>query len=437
MFLVLLKIKAKVYFEILDTQEEMTDFIDSIEQKFGEIEYQNSIIISGNMNDINEIVEMIEERYYLYIVGRKIDKKVYKELIEMINGLTFDVSVTFGIEFENNDEDDEPIPSGLTLTEKIVSDIIADTEPDELIDEEFTETTYDLYVYWFYEKVILSLNDIDYNEGYDDTKSFKQSFKNFDEAIALFEGFKHDFMEIISEETETMFTINEHLLMVHEFIENKIILMEWKESQPIKYFNGKYRQKRTEKVENFEEFDYLTAKEVMKKFRISDQTLANWRKNNLIDFRKISNRKYLYLVDSVNEIFENGIDTTGVGNTPTMPRIVSAQVKKIHYEEEIVKMLQPLAFKVPEYKFKKQNYFLNFGNNGLVTSPQVMINNDYQLVDFIKKSIIKNTPKELYEYLVKMFDDGREPAIDTSKKIQSDYSNFYLNKLYDKNLIAL
>ena len=84
MFLVLLKIKEKIYFESLNTHDEMVEFIESIEKKFGGIEYKKSVIISGDDNIINELMEAIEEKYYLYIVGRKLDEKDYKDLIELI-----------------------------------------------------------------------------------------------------------------------------------------------------------------------------------------------------------------------------------------------------------------------------------------------------------------------------------------------------------------
>ena len=48
----------------------MVEFIESIEKKFGGIEYKKSVIISGDDNIINELIEAIEEKYYLYIVGR-------------------------------------------------------------------------------------------------------------------------------------------------------------------------------------------------------------------------------------------------------------------------------------------------------------------------------------------------------------------------------
>lgn len=498
MYLVLLKIKRKIYFESLIDQDELLDFIDNIEDKFGEIDFKKSIVIKGNEDEINSILMMIDEHFYLHTVGRKIDDKVYKNLVSMIKGITLDVKTTFGIEFEGDepkeeDIEDFPEPEPVKHTpikekakphhrppEKIqtspavgIMDDLVDEEVEEEVDdyfvppispivpksmrpepkvpkpqpipivkeihvettEDFPDFTYSVYVFVDKNRIIMSLDEI--NDIFDDTKSFKQSFENLDEALSLLEGFRQDFMEIISNESGTMFEVNERLDSVREFIESKISMLDWKGKQAIKYFNGRYKQKKVEDADDsIVQNEYLTAKEVMKKLRISDQTLANWRRNNLIDFRKISSRKYLYMTESVNDIFENGVDTSGVGNTVPSPSVISAQIRKIDYEAEIIKMLKPIAFKIPEYKFKKQNFFLNFGNLGLSSSPQVMINNDFQLVDYIKKNIIFETPKEVYEYLIGLFDEGKEPRVDTSKKIQKDYDKFYLNTLLDKDLVS-
>ena len=62
---------------------------------------------------------------------------------------------------------------------------------------------------------IISHNDKDMSEA---------KLNNLDEALSLFEGFKHDFMEIIDVENEISFTISTMLPDVINFIENKINL---------------------------------------------------------------------------------------------------------------------------------------------------------------------------------------------------------------------
>jgi hypothetical protein len=441
MFLVLLKIKNKIYFENLNDQDELVDFIDSVESKYGEVEFTKSIIVTGSDDDIEEIVNMIEEHYYLHIVGHRIDEKVYKELLALLEDLKLDVKIVYGIEFEEDRQShtskkiETPKNIGSLLNTKVISEIIE--QPPVL--EEIQPPLYSFYVYWFENSVVFNLEEM---TNFEPASSFIQTFENLDEVMSVFEGFKHDFMEIIDEETASSFTITAQLEAVKEYIENKITSMPWKSTQAIKYLNGRFKQNKVDIVSMplGVEGDYFTAREVMKKLRISDQTLANWRRCGLIDFRKISNRKYLYVIDSVNDIFENGVDTTGVvtlTETSIVPALYTPTPKQINYKEEILNILKPIAFKIPEYKYQKQNFFLNFGNVGISSSPQVMINNDFQLVDFIKKSVIKDTPQEVYEYLITVFGEGKEPRIDSSKRIQPEFSKFYLNKLYDKAMVSI
>lgn len=431
MYLVLLKIKDKVYFESLENQQEMIEFIESIESKFGSIEYPKSVIVQGNDSDINFIIEKIEEQFYFYIVGRKLDEKVYKDLMTLINDSGLDLQITIGIEFdtveveldeEELDDSDNIDSNTITLTTETLSDII-----------EYIESAYNIYFYICSYQIYISLVEID-DIVFEKSKSFFQTFNNLDETMALFEGFKNDFMEIIDSENEDYFTISSHLDIIPEFIESKLLSMSWKDVEPIKYFNGRYKQNDTTINDIvLTDDEYLTAREVMKKLKISDQTIANWRRNNLIEFKKISNRKYLYPTASVMEIFEYGIDTTRVNNTTVSKSKVSDTIsnKSVNYKDEVIKILKPLSYKVPEHKLQSQNFFLNFGNIGMVSSPQVMINNDFQLVDFIKKKVIKSDAKELYEYLKSIFDDRKEPKIDTSKKQYPEYSKFYLKSLFN------
>jgi len=424
MYLVLLKIEKKIYFENLDNQNEMIDFIESIEEKFGIIDYEKSIIVDGSDENIEYLIELIESEFYLDIIGRKINDIVFNKLVKLLMNLTIDVKITHGIEF---DEFDEESYNGMELTVDIVKEIINDSS-DQL---------YSIYVYWTDENVILSLEELDID--FDRKKSFKQTFENLDESLAVFEGFRYDFMEIISEENENMLIVSDYLSEVKTFITEKMSSMPWKDIQHIHFDDGSlYKQKDVIKtIKESNDNEYMTAQEVMKKLRISDQTLSNWRRKKLIEFRKISNRKFLYYIESVNNIFENGIDTTGTAINIYIPQEKNnSEIKPIDFKKSIIELLKPYAYKVPEYKFKKQHFFLNFGNKGMLSSPQVMINNKFQLVDYIRKNIIYDTPELLYEYLIELFKDGKEPIIDTSKKIQPEYSFFYLNKLFDITTIS-
>jgi hypothetical protein len=87
-------------------------------------------------------------------------------------------------------------------------------------------------------------------------------------------------------------------------------------------------------------------------------------------------------------------------------------------------------------QYKAQNFFLNFGNINISSSPQVMLNNDFKLVDVIKKNVILDNSKDVYDYLVNLFKDGKQPRIDTSKKMLNEYSKFYLNNLHDESFVS-
>lgn len=431
MFLVLLKIKNKIYFENLDTHSDMVEFIDTVETKYGEIEYGKSIVVTGSEFHIDEIINMIEEKYYLHIVGRKIDEKVYKDLLSMLKNLNTSVKITYGIEFE--DENIEPTTAYAEMPAENT-----DHTQNFLIDEKtvdnYSQQVYSLGIYRFDTGVTISLVE---KSGYDSSRSFIQHFENLDEIMSVFEGLKHDFMELIDSEDDCSFTITNNLYEVNTYIEAKFSLMMWKNIQKIKYINGRYKKIELPDRVEYETGEYMTASEVIKKLRISDQTLANWRRSGLIEFKKISNRKYLYITDNINHIFKNGIDSSGVTTKPKTHTIDKLEkTNLINYEYEILKILRPFAFKIPEYKYRQQNFFLNFGNVGISSSPQVMINNEFQLIDFIKKSVIKETPQQLYEYLLDVFRSGKEPRVDTSRKIQPEFSKLYLNKLYDKNYLS-
>lgn len=54
---------------------------------------------------------------------------------------------------------------------------------------------------------------------------------------------------------------------------------------------------------------YLTAKEVIKLFKIHRQTLNNWRRQGKIEYIKINERKFLYVYDSIINLL--GVDNIG------------------------------------------------------------------------------------------------------------------------------
>lgn len=390
--LVLLKLRGDIYFDIVDDSE-LSSFIESIAAGYGHIDFNNSTIITGESEDLNHIMELIESSFVL-LDEHRISGSMYVELLEFIGRISMGITIVHGVIFDD-------------VTDRIILS---------------TRVAYDVYIYCFRRKVVISLVKMD---GYLSGKSFKCSFENIDESLSMLEGFRHDFMEIISSESESYIVVTERLDVVIPFIEKKIGMMSWRYNGTIMYLDG------TVRVEDDLGTEYLTSTEVIRKLRISDQTLANWRKKGLVDFRRISDRKYLYLFSDIDYIFENGIDPVVDTINKDMPLL-----NVMNYAEEILGILKPYAFKIPEHELEKHNYFLNFGNIGISSSPQVMINNNFQLIDYIKKQIICETPKELHKYLMTNIALSIEPILDTSKKIQKGFSNCYLHNLYDDSLVA-
>lgn len=388
MFLVLLKIKNKIHFESLDDHESMIDFIESVEKKHGTIEYQKSIIVSGDDYNIEQCMQMIQDDYYLHIVGRKLDEKVYKQLLQILQNSDLDIKITMGIEFEQNSIDS-------------------------------TNTTeYKFYMQKHPDKIVFS---IEKPQHIIKSQYLEHKFDNFDEMLAIFEGFKHDFMEITTHTTPTEFHVSDFITQAYEFVYQKLNMMQWKSITGVTPLSVTNKKTTTHQ--------HYTASEVMHKLRVSDQTLANWRKLNLIQYTKISNRKYLYSVDHVHDILEHGVGIVDKKQNSIIESGVDV-TEITDYKTEVVKLLSPLVYRITPHKFKTQNFFFNFGNLKIQSSPQVMISDDFQLVDYIKKNVIKQTPKELYDYIVDVMACGLEPRIDTSKKFNIGFSKLYLNNLY-------
>jgi len=400
MLFVLLKIKDQIYFAKVDNDDALISYTDLMKDQCGQIEFDKSILISGNDKIINNLKSKIEEIYYFNITDNSFNEKIYHGVINFIKELNYDIQITYGI--------------------------IIDDCYEDIIDE---YPTYNVYVYHIDNRSInISLDKL--NIIHSKTKSFFISFENFDEAISIFEGLRYDLIELITETGDRHFTVR-YLDIVRDFIETKITLLSWKNIPQLTCITGS--KKYTTKVEqnnkdNFDEKEYLTASEVLKKLRISDQTLAKWRRNGQIKFKQISTRKYLYHVDIIANILDNGIGIQENFEKPA-EKIVENIKKEINYEEEVLKLLHIFIFKVPEYKYNQQNFFLNFGNVGITSSPQVMINNNCQLVDYIKKTVICADAKELSEYLNNIFNDNKTPTIDTSKMVQQGFDKFYLNNL--------
>jgi predicted site-specific integrase-resolvase len=51
---------------------------------------------------------------------------------------------------------------------------------------------------------------------------------------------------------------------------------------------------------------FYTQKEILTMFKIHRQTLNNWRRNGTIKYKKINERKFLYLIPETKIIQEDG-----------------------------------------------------------------------------------------------------------------------------------
>lgn len=179
----------------------------------------------------------------------------------------------------------------------------------------------------------------------------------------------------------------------------------------------------------------LSSAEVCELLNISKQTLSYWRKANKIACVKKSERVFEYDQRVIQDILMDMLTTESLYLTEK-PKVKSNRVKSsIKYEEKIEEWVKRYTHKVTSQKYKKQFYFLNFGNIGIKSSPQVMITDDYKLVDFINnKEIIDNT-KELWDYLVDLDNNSLQPMIDTSSQYYQGFSDLYLNKLFEERKV--
>jgi len=264
--------------------------------------------------------------------------------------------------------------------------------------------------------------------GQDETQKIKLLnsnsifFKNMDEQLDFFYGLKYDFSELIIDEHEEKFSVSKHNYKIMDFINQKLDLLQWKDIDKQHYHSISSQ---------ITIIPYMTSSEVVEKLRVSDQTLSNWRKKGLLEFKRISQRKYLYDTKCIDDIFEHGISVEFYNDTEHKKPIKEIEIgfDDNFYKNEIIKLLKPFAFKIEEYKLKYQNFFLNFGNLGFASSPQVMISDDFQLIDVIKNTVLVDDAANLFTYLTNLFSNGLEPRIDTSKKIIPKFSLFYINNL--------
>lgn len=207
------------------------------------------------------------------------------------------------------------------------------------------------------------------------------------------------------------------------------------------------------KILDFTSRKTFSSDEVCKLLGIDRQLLSYWRKSNKIKFKKLSDKKFIYQKNHVFELLENMMiedkikdkDLSLNQNNIVQPPKLNKKIEKLkasinnnvtetqditpHYDILITNWIKSFTHKIIEYKYDKQKFFLNFGNLGFISSPQVMINDNFQLVDYIKKKVIKSTPEETWEYLNSLKNLNLQPRIDSSKLYNDGYKKLYLNNL--------
>jgi len=166
----------------------------------------------------------------------------------------------------------------------------------------------------------------------------------------------------------------------------------------------------------------LDSSEVCEILQISKQLLMYWRRTNKIKFDRISNRNIQYDKSVVQELL----------NTKLLmgSHEIKGKVKETkNIELEIIEWVTAYSYKISEQKYAKQLFFLNFGNVDIISSPQVMISNNYKLVDVINDKVLIANPTDLIVYLRGLTDKSMNPLIDTSKQYYPGFRHLYLNKL--------
>jgi len=228
----------------------------------------------------------------------------------------------------------------------------------------------------------------------------------------------------------------------------------------------------------------LTSSEVCKLLQISKQTLSIWRKTNKLKYIKKSERIFLYKKVNVMKLMDNKPDLNAFNSSEVCEILqISKQLlmywrstKKIKFttnykrkivydkghvqdllttklllsstksinskektsngvEQDIIDWVTVFSHQVTEQKYTKQLFFLNFGKIDITSSPQVMISDEYKLVDVINDNIIIENPSELLIYLKTLNNKSLKPLIDTSKQYYEGFTALYLNKLFKGRIL--
>lgn len=178
---------------------------------------------------------------------------------------------------------------------------------------------------------------------------------------------------------------------------------------------------------------YLNSEETLKLLNIDRFKLAYLRKIKAIKFKQISPKKIIYPLANILEfgIYDKNIDDVDVCETSI--KVIGPEDKiKIHNQIDVpqivIDFLKIHKNKVPPYKLAGQNYFLNFANKGVESSPQVMLNDELDLVDLVSNEILVDR-NAITQYIDLLIKENINPVIELSKKVIPGFKKYYLNNI--------
>jgi len=360
-------------------------------KNISDIKIEESFYYEGSDENINDLFNILNRLFKKFIISEnKFDKVGYYDIVEFIENELDNFSLSKRINLKNYP--------------KLIN---------------FRYFLGLQYVNHFEIQIVDNIDKINI-KNINRSESILLKFDTSEDCHSLFLSMKYDIQ--YKEIDENNLYISSMIEEVKKLIKMKInILSNFKN---IKIINSEINN-----VINFGDTStYLNSNEVCNILNISKQTLSNWRRSRRIEYEKISDRIFRYKLSHIKNILDKEIiiDTLSSQNNPNI------KIKKntnSNNHEEIKKWMKRFTYRINPQKFKNQKFFLNFGNININSSPQVMISNDFKLVDYIKKQTIIESADELLNYLNELDSIDKEPKIDNSKIFYQNFDHLYLNNL--------
>ena len=384
--MILYLIRKKDIFKIGKSENSDTSLTE-LNTDFKEIDWENSCYYTGSDDDIEDLEKIINRLFKKDLVELSEDSS---EELWFDNSCYLDILVFIDTELNNGSFE--------------ISDRVEYKNPEDSSQKSINHFFYFL-VYKDNDAEIGKTDTLDSKRFSDKniitTDSIVIKFSDSDECHNMFESTKLDIPHTKKSKKK--------IAVKNEYLPNLTKLIKVKINIKSEYLDLKLISLQSNKVIDFGiETSSFTSSEVCELLNISRQTLSNWRKYKRISFEKVSDRNYLYPQKEVQHILENRLITEPlIESSPkslSVPKVESKKRKlptslAVDYKEKIIEWVRAFSYHITEIKYKKQNFFLNFGNVGFVSSPHVMITDNFELYDYIKKNVIIDNEKELWEYL--------------------------------------